>query len=353
MTNTIYSFFQRIYTPVQQYYSRLPKTAQTASKVAGVAIAAFALCTAFYYIYRSLSNRAQQPDDKNETKTNPDLGQSPVQEITFETSSDSEDETSSEGESTQSASPLVSGSEDEVRTDPKLDSEGTVDDEFFTADESTSSDTGVNKSRNNRDNSWAEEDLSTGEKPVLTPSSSPEARLTPLSPKEQWMEKLKSGFKSHPEFADYLLQTVFRKNEIQTCDFDPGTGKFTLNFAEHKVVKFSDLPEFVWQEIPGPLHGVVRKILGTDIQINQNIEGQITHLDGHIHIAFDQDAFKAINTWVLTAYLKTISMTPNNELSLDTYHTYTYLQLPSKGDIPISRLLNILRCNFNPSPKNS
>ncbi len=170
---------------------------------------------------------------------------------------------------------------------------------------------------------------------------------TLLSPQEQLVKELTSGFSFHPGLAEGLLQTIFRKNEAQIWDFDIDSGNFTLKFPDHKTVKLSKLPEKIEEKIKKKgLETVANQLMGQSGRIHQELKGQITRYEGRLKITFESDAYKANLYWPLKASLTSISVIESNEISLEFSHNLPMIS--THMNVKAALLIELLKLNFNP-----
>ncbi len=149
-------------------------------------------------------------------------------------------------------------------------------------------------------------------------------------------------------FAEFLLQTIFRVEQITSVQLNEESQTFTLSYDSHKIVPVTKLPQFVWDTMPYPVQWIVAPFLKIcpSAQISTSITVTLTKTDQQTEIAFDEKAFTLMpNKLGYTAHLKSIIVPHDHEDKL-TFHSEHNARFKKVGRVMAQAFAEILQLNL-------
>lgn len=160
-------------------------------------------------------------------------------------------------------------------------------------------------------------------------------------------------------FADYLLKTILRKDEIQECVFEQN--RFKLTYSNSKSVQFKKLPSKAWEAMPLWANGIITPLLrvAPDTHISPILEGEIIRNSKGIKMSFkDNSIYLGKNSLGSAGYLKSIfafydpKENKGDYLSIEIEHNVPSIpfvgSVPKSGRIDHQVFADIIHMNFFP-----
>ncbi len=173
------------------------------------------------------------------------------------------------------------------------------------------------------------------------------------------VEKLKTTFpgkhielnadKNRFTLADFLLQTLFRIEDITAVEFHQESQTFKLSYDSHQIVRVTQLPQIVWDRMPYVIQGIVAPLLKTSpaAQISESITVTFTKTDQGIVMAFDAGAFTlSPNALGYTAHLKSIIIPQNPQDDLIVHSEHNSKVGKKVGHVEALLFVEILQLNL-------
>jgi hypothetical protein len=151
--------------------------------------------------------------------------------------------------------------------------------------------------------------------------------------------------------SDFLMKTLFRADELQTCQFNETTGKFNLTYRVPKILNVTQLPEAIKKEMGWKIKSAVNALLKITPagQISEKIEGQFVQTDKGTKIVLSETAFVLTpNTLKYTAYLKSILIPKEAKEKLVIDADHNSRMLGKSGQITSQLFAEIIERSLKP-----